>query len=63
MAIEFDVWGNGDGKVKAAPATKRFVDDGDAPYGFDRHLLRVSAVSARAAQAACRAAKKSTAPN
>lgn len=58
MAIEFDVWGNGEGLVKATPAIKRFVDDSDAPYGFDRHLLRVNAVSARAAKAAYRAANQ-----
>jgi hypothetical protein len=57
MAVEFDVWGNGDGVIKATAATKTFVDDGDAPYGFDRHLLRVTAASARAAQAIYRASK------
>lgn len=55
MSSEFDVWGNGDGRISATPAVVRFVDDEDAPYGFERHLVRVTATCARAAVAAYRA--------
>lgn len=50
MSKEFDVWGYGNSQIKIVPATARFVDDRDAPAGFDRHLLRVEAASAREAR-------------
>ena len=45
----FDVWSNADGKVVAEQAKKQFVDDTDAPYGFERHEIRIDAPNKRAA--------------
>ncbi|WP_394222525.1 hypothetical protein [Alteromonas gracilis] len=47
--MAFDVWSNADGNVAAVLATKQFVDDQDAPYGFERHEIRIDAPNKRAA--------------
>jgi hypothetical protein len=39
----YDVWKSADGRMCARPAEKAFVDDSDAPYGFDKHEVRVEA--------------------
>lgn len=47
--MSFDIWGDDNGSIKALPASKVFVDNQDAPYGFSCHLLRVDASSKREA--------------
>ena len=45
--MEFDIWLSDDGNVTSAAAVKPIVDDNDAPYGFHRHAIRLSASSRR----------------
>ena len=47
--MEFDIWTDFDGQVTAVLATRAFVDDADAPYGYHTHQVRVTANSKRAA--------------
>ena len=56
--MEFDVWSDGDGSLIATKAASRFVDDSHAPYGYARHMQRVTAENKRAAVAAYRRAAK-----
>lgn len=58
VIMEFDVWSNADGHLTATPAAREFVDDGDAPYSFSRHELRVDALNRRDALAQYHAAKR-----
>lgn len=57
MGTEYDVWSDAEGRIVATVANRTFVDDGDAPYGFSRHEIRVSATSRREAIALYRAAR------
>jgi len=45
--IEYDIWSNTDGKRTVEASNKKLVDDSDAPYGFSKHEVRVTAPSAR----------------
>ena len=57
---EFDVWSNNKGNLFAKRASKRFVDDADAPYGFSRHEVRVTASNGREALSEYRKLKRRT---
>ncbi|CND62176.1 hypothetical protein DVQ33_22440 [Yersinia enterocolitica] len=45
--VDFDVWSDAYGKLTATVSDKKHVDDTDAPYGYDRHQIRLAAVSRR----------------
>lgn len=46
---EFDVWSDDYGKLTATEAQGDFVLDGDAPYGYSTHVIRISATTSREA--------------
>lgn len=49
LSSEFDIWSSADGSITARKSTKAIVDDSDAPYGFDKHEVRVTSDSAKLA--------------
>ena len=55
--MEYDIWGDSNGHICALPACMPFVDDADAPYGYDRHLIRICSSNRRDAIRAYHAAK------
>ena len=57
-SLDFDFWTNADGKFCCTEAKKEFADDSDAPYGFDKHDVRMSANSKEKAMSFYRAIKK-----
>ncbi|KZX73950.1 hypothetical protein A3715_15585 [Oleiphilus sp. HI0009] len=46
---EYDIWTDSDGRARATLSTKVFVDDSDAPYGYEKHQVRLDASSKRSA--------------
>ena len=42
--MEFDVWSNADRKLVATPVEAKFVDNSNAPYGFEMHEIRIEAI-------------------
>jgi hypothetical protein len=57
----YDVWKDHYGRLKATLALKAIVDDGDAPYGYAYHEIRVAAQNGSdAINKARRAAKEKT---
>lgn len=58
MNKEFDVWSSADGRLTSRLSTKAFVDNADAPYSFDTHEIRVSAINRKDAIRQYRAAKR-----
>jgi hypothetical protein len=56
--LDFDFWTNAYGKFCCVEAVKKFVDNSDAPYGFDKHDIRISANSKEKAMLFYRAIKK-----
>ncbi len=57
--MDFDVWSNADGKLTATVVNMQFVDDSDAPYGYSKHEVRLTAKNARFAVAKYREIMKS----
>ena len=43
--MDFDIWASSDGRITSLNASLPVVDDRDAPYGFDFHLIRLQAAS------------------
>lgn len=58
MTIEYDIWSDGDGRLKSEVARQLFVDDNDAPYPYLKHEIRVTAKDGNDAIKQFRQAKK-----
>ncbi|GHG07817.1 hypothetical protein [Thalassotalea marina] len=58
MTVEYDVWSDGDGRLKSEVAQQLFVDDKDAPYPYQKHEIRVTAKDGNDAIKQLRQAKK-----